>query len=664
VTLIASWHPAYALWTNPFEMGAFVIDLDRFSRLIHGKLEAPPKEVIPKARAKDVKRLHRWALKTGEPLAVDIETAPNQPGDKHRHTGKDPTRCCLRMVGVGNCDVGLAHVWKNKPLKIQKAIKELMEDERVTKILHNGHWFDLRVFERYGIKSRNVQDTRDARRALSSTSPLKLSYCTSLYADAHPWKENEEDDEKGLVHTKDLKKLAVYNCYDVIYTARVDRGITSESDWNTPRVRRLYEVHEGLAVLAAEMHTVGIRVDKRMRQFMAWALLQEYEEKEKKLLKTVALKDFACNPNHMRALIWKRHATGKYAHLARFNLEDPIDPAYYVDPKEMVTLAVDEDALTLLLIDPDVPEELKGIIQLYWDAQEIWKKRSTFVASKLVSRAIGTDGRIRPGWNSCGTDTGRFACREPNLMNIEKMLRAMYVASKGHRLVGADRSQFELRIMYAVTGDEALGAALASGDVYTEDAKDFFSLPPETTKHTVKKEARKSAKIIHLGKQYAAGKKTVFQQALKQDKTFKWELNNMLCDSFDRRYCRTVEWWHEELDRVLATSYSETRILNRRRVYPRPPAITDTSNYPIQGTAGDIKSLWQLEVRRLLRKHCPGAHLVIDLHDFLGIDSPQKYVGDCKRILEDTANKEWEIGGRKHIFPADAEAHFRWSDFS
>ena len=661
MSLIVTHHPTLAFFHDPFSLGAFLIDLDRFSRMTKGKLEPGPKRININPKSSDVRRFHKWALRTHSEIAVDIETAPEHPD--RPWTGKDPTRAKLKIVGIGNTEEALSHRWTDGSKKIERALKTLLEDTQVTKILQNGDWFDLRVFVRYGVTPVNCHDTRDARRALCSTSALRLAYLGSIYTDYFPWKEDESDEAKGLVFTKDLKKLKTYNGHDCVVTARVRRGIVAEPEWKSKRVQRLYVLHRDMSQIAAEMHSTGIRIDRPLRRWMKWALLKEYKEKERAVRKAVGIEGFDAQPNHMRALIYQKHAVGKYAHLARFNLPDPIDPTMYVNRKEMTTIGVSEDQLTMLLIDPDVPEDLKAIIQLYWDAAEVWKKRSTFVASAKVWHAIGKDGRLRPGWNSCGTDTGRWSCNDPNVMNIEILLRAMYIASKGCLLVGGDYSQLELRVMAAVSGDRALKAALATGDVYTEDAKAFFNLPASTTRATIKYEARHQSKIIHLLRQYGGSKKMTFQVGLKQDRSLKWENVSLLCDAFDRRYHETIEWWGREMERVLATGYSATRILDRRRVYPTPPATTDISNQPIQGTAADVKDLAMIRLWNGLKKHKMKSKIIIDLHDAFYLDSPKREVKAATDLMRECMEVEYVIEGKKVTFPTKIEAHGRWSEF-
>lgn len=515
-----------------------------------------------------------------------------------------------------------------------------------------------------------IEDTRDARRACVSTSALSLEYMGSIFTDYHAWKmyEREEGDGK-VVFTKNLKRKKRYNCHDCVVTSRSWRGIKAEPEWKEQRTLDLYAHQTQLSIIAAKMRDNGVKVDPVARQFLAWGLEKQYDSFDRKVCKAVDIDGFKCTPNHLRAIIYKKHATGKYAHLAKFQLPDPLDPEMYVNPKEWETsaLSVKEDALALLVLDPSTPDELKRIVSMYWDAETTWKMRSTMVVSKLIDHAIGPDGRIRAGWNSCGTDTGRFSCSDPNLMTVKEWLRAMYVAEPGWTLVGADYSQLELRVMAAIAQDTALATALATGDVYTAEAIEYFNLPADTTKKTIKKPARDSAKTIRLARQYGAGKKTVFRNGVLRDHKinldFTWDRVIPLMNAFDRRNWRTVAYWDEETARVMKCGYSETRIMHRRRVYPAPPERTDTSNYPIQGTAADIKNLALIDLDRRLSKEVPEARILIDLHDAIYAEAPTPKAEKVKKIMQECMEVDHLIDGKKYSFPVKIGIGQTWADF-
>lgn len=668
--VIPSWHPTFAFFRNPYEWATFDVDLDRFARLIRGELEPGPRRIDTEPTAATVRRFHKRALRRKEPVTVDIETVPRKPGKEWRYTGKKPTEAKLQLLGLGFPDEALSLLWSFGNSAVEVAAKKLLADPRVTKVLQNGDYFDLIVLERFGVTLNNVEDTRDARRALVSTSPTKLAYTGSIYTDYHAWKQGDSDDEKGLVFTTNLKRKKRYNGHDCVVTARVWRGETSEPEWNTPRVQQLYAHQRKLAIVAADMHKVGVRVDKGRRAALAEELEGLYDAREKKFLKGVGIKGFKCNSNYMRALIFEKHATGKYAEFGRFNLPDPVDPAFYKD-KEMTKIKVDVPALTLLLIDPTVPKELKDLIELYWDAEEVWKLRSTFVVSKHITQGIGRDGRLRAGWNSCGTDTGRFSCSEPNLMNIPASedtpwanVRSMYIAAPGFTIIGADYSQLELRVMYAVAKDEALGAALNTADVYTAEAIEYFGLPPDTTKATIKPGARKSAKIIRLARQYGAGKKKGFQIAVQVNRQMTFLEFIPLMNAFDRRNWRTVAYWEEEMQRVLKCGYSESRIMQRRREYPREPERSEVANYPIQSTAADIKNLALIEVHENLKKYKMKSRVIFDLHDAIYTEAHKKETRQVEEIMHAAMEKEYVIDGGKYTFPAKFKTSECWGDLA
>ena len=186
--VIPSFHPTFAFFYSPFELGAFMADLDRFARMIHGKLEKPPHSIIIQPTVADVKRMFREPV-----VAVDIETAPMRKGKKWQFTGKDPTRARLKTIGLGCKTWGLSYWWKGDGNAVERAIKAGLADPRIKKIGHNYTWFDDRVLRRYGITTRNLEDTRDLRRALSATSRLSLAYLGSIYCDLHAWKTPEDD---------------------------------------------------------------------------------------------------------------------------------------------------------------------------------------------------------------------------------------------------------------------------------------------------------------------------------------------------------------------------------------------------------------------------------------------------------------------------------------
>lgn len=207
--------------------------------------------------------------------------------------------------------------------------------------------------------------------------------------------------------------------------------------------------------------------------------------------------------------------------------------------------------------------------------------------------------------------------------------------------------------MAPVAADNALQQALESGDVYSFDARFMFNLPPETDVKKTHPGLRKASKIIHLGRQYGAGLKVIFQQALRQDRRFTLSRTDTFMRAWDKLYHRTVKYWSEEMNRVLECGYSESRLMGRRRTYPRPPGLSEVANYPVQATAADIMNTEVLTLWRRLGKEVPRARLVIQLHDAVDVECPERDAPAVERIVDEVLNSDWTINERRVSFPIE-----------
>lgn len=806
---IHALHPNTAFFGLPREGGTFVEDVKRWGRMIRGELGPDLMNAKANGTAEDFEKLRRQGLK-GVPLAVDIETGAANSDEPW--TGLDPTRARLKTIAIGTTEWGVSVCWADAPATVQETIRRILACEGILKVFHNGPWFDLRVLRRYKLPVRRWEDSRDLRRALSSTSKLSLRYLGSLYCDISNWKDEEKAEDDASADEKfwasdDMEKLQVYNAKDTIVTARVWDRLRTDAG-SDERVNTLYQTHKKLSLIAANMHTRGVYVNKPWRNFMGHCVTQSIEEKKEALRTLVGQEDFPCTDHSMRALIYKRHEKDG---IKCFGLPDPYDKKMYTN-EFLETISVDEGSLLQLMVGGACPPELMPIIEAYWNLQGE-KKRLGYIQSDLIDKAIGPDGCLRAGWNSCGTDTGRFSCftgdtlvtttsgpkridsmqvgdrvwtheqrwqpvtqvfaqgvrpiraykfntgaivtcttdhkflcsngswrtiqeiandqieimgssaREPgighelrtqphsfsagerqrgtfvtevhsrgfaevfdlevaedhsfevggvlahncsspNVMNIEQTLRHMLAPKPGYAIVHADKRQLEIRVMQAVAADMMLLDAINSGDLYSAEARTYFNIPPE---EKVKKGARQSAKIIRLGRQYGAGVKTVYAQALRMDRTFTLSRTQLLVAAFDKRYYRTVQYWHEEMERVRSCGYSESRLMGRRRTYPRPPELSETVNYPIQATAADMMNLELIALDERLRADCPSAHIIIQLHDAIDVECPEEDVPLVERIIDEVMDREWTICGVTRMFGIERKTTYAsqegtWAD--
>lgn len=254
-------------------------------------------------------------------------------------------------------------------------------------------------------------------------------------------------------------------------------------------------------------------------------------------------------------------------------------------------------------------------------------------------------------------------------------MRSMYRAAPGFKLVHADFSQLELRVMSAVSGDSVLKAALTTGDVYSEDARDIFGFGIGVNVKKMHPQERDASKKVHLAFQYGAGIRAIFGSVLESMRDAKFSAIQLIHERMKKRYYQTVEYWEDEYERVKADGYSESRILHRRRVYPRLPPITETSNYPIQATASDIANLSMISLDEALQElgakrgydwdvlnGMSQAGFEFQLHDAFDVECQNDLVPDVERIMKVCMEQPFEIGGRPYTFPVEIKTGTYWNE--
>lgn len=430
-----------------------------------------------------------------------------------------------------------------------------------------------------------------------------------------------------------------------------------------PEGRALYEMNKKLSYICAEMHTHGFHFDRRQQRHIARVLRTAAKKSAAQLWKMVGCETWRPTAHGMRGLIFKSRRKEGWPN---FGLPDPLDEKLYTEGDD---ISVNHNALLTLIVTGQADEKLTRIIEQWWRVESTKKALSTFVESDLVSRAIWEDGKLRPGWNSLGTDTGRFSCSDPNVMNILQSLRRMYRASPGNILLHADKSSFEVRVLEAISDDAAIREGLAAGDqdkrknIYTEDAREYFNLGPDVNVKKEKPQVYKASKIVRLASHYMAGTPQVYVSCVSEDRSLTYDRVQALHKKFLARSKGLVNYWHEEIDRVRRDGYSQTRVMKRRRNYPAEPSANEIVNYPVQGTAADIMNLEFVELYETLKRCVPSAKLVCQLHDAVDIDTPRRHRGEVKRIAEDVlGTKQYNIDGRVRGFPVEIKEGVYWNE--
>ncbi|HEY8552104.1 MAG TPA: DNA polymerase I [Thermaerobacter sp.] len=307
---------------------------------------------------------------------------------------------------------------------------------------------------------------------------------------------------------------------------------------------------------------------------------------------------------------------------------------------ERLGLPVVKKTKTGYSTDAEVLETLAAkhpIAELVLEYRSLVKLQGTYVDG--LAEHIGPDGRIHTTFQQTVAATGRLSSTHPNLQNIPirdepgRSLRRAFVAPPGHRLVAADYSQIELRVLAHYSGDPGLLEAFARGqDVHARTASEIFGVPLER----VTPEQRRVAKAVNFGLAYG---QTDFglARALRIDRADA----RRFMDRYFERYPGVKRYMEETVRRARQEGEVST-LLGRRRPVPeirhrvyhiRQNAERVAINTPIQGTAADIMKLAMIRVHRALAEEGLRARIVLQVHDELLVEAPEDEVPAVAALL-------------------------------
>lgn len=318
-------------------------------------------------------------------------------------------------------------------------------------------------------------------------------------------------------------------------------------------------------------------------------------------------------------------------------------------PKQLGTLLFEELKLTAPGIrktksgystNAETLEKLRGtdpIISLILDYRQLSKLRSTYTEGLL--KVADEKGRVHTTFTQTVTATGRLSSVEPNLQNIPvrtelgRELRRFFVAPQGKKLIDADYSQIELRLLACISGDQNMINAFQNGvDIHTVTASQVFGVPPEA----VTPEMRKSAKAVNFGIVYG-----ISAFSLSEDLGVTRAEADDYIKSYFRTYPGIERYLSETVERAKREGYVTTLSGRRRSI----PELTSgkgmlkkfgervAMNSPIQGTAADIIKKAMIRVDRALQKAALDVRLILQVHDELIVECSEKDVSAAAEIL-------------------------------
>ncbi len=314
----------------------------------------------------------------------------------------------------------------------------------------------------------------------------------------------------------------------------------------------------------------------------------------------------------------------------------------------------------------EILEKLKEkhpIVGEVLEYRELAKLKSTYTDGLL--KTIASDGRIHTKFQMTVTDTGRLSSREPNLQNIPirrelgSGIRRMFVAGSGNVLVDADYSQIELRLLAHMSGDETMKNAFLTGeDIHTVTASQVFGVAPEQ----VDARLRSQAKAVNFGIVYG-----ISAFSLSQDIGVFPNEAKAYIDTYMEKYHGVREYMKKTIADGKEKGYVST-LFGRRRYLPELSASNFNvrsfgervaRNMPIQGTAADVMKLAMIRVYHRLKKDLPEAKLLLQVHDELIVECPERMAEKAAAILKEEMERavSWSVP-----LTADAGMGRSWAD--
>jgi DNA polymerase-1 len=324
-----------------------------------------------------------------------------------------------------------------------------------------------------------------------------------------------------------------------------------------------------------------------------------------------------------------------------FNINSPKQLAFLLFEK--LGLPPVKKTKTGYSTDMEVLERLKDLHEipsLVLEYRTVAKIRSTYV-DVLPGRIDPRDGRIHTTLSQTQAATGRLSSSDPNLQNIPirselgRRIRAGFVAEKGNLFVGADYSQVELRLLAHLSGDAELIRRFRQGDdIHTATAAAVFGVDPSA----VTPELRRRAKAINFGILYGMSPFGLSRElgiGGKEAKTY--------IDHYFDRYPGVREY----IDGLKITARKDGYVLTikgRRRILKdidsrnkvlREAAERMAINTPIQGSAADLIKMAMIRVDREFRDAGMEARLILQVHDELIVEAPEREASGSERILKE-----------------------------
>ncbi|MDO9310888.1 MAG: DNA polymerase I [Nitrosomonas sp.] len=561
--------------------------------------------------------LDDWLIRldTAQLVSVDSETTSLSPMQ-------------AKLVGISFCIeshqaayLPLMHNYAGMPQQLPfdvalNKLKSWLENSQKPKLGQNLK-YDKHVFANHGIQLKGiVHDTLLQSYVLESHRPHNMDNMAMRHLDI---KTISYDEVTGKgVNRIGFDEVAIdvgtqYAAEDADITLRLHQALypAIHSDERLDYIYR--EIEMPILDVLFEIERNGVLLDYKLLQKQSHELGEKLHVLEQQAY-TIAGQPFNLNsPKQIQEVLFNQ-------------LKLPI-----IKKTPTGVPSTDEDVLQQLALDYPLPK-------LLLDYRSLAKLKSTYT-DKLPLMMDRNTGRVHTNYAQAVAVTGRLASSDPNLQNIPvrtsegRRIREAFIAPPGHRIISADYSQIELRIMAHISQDEGLLKAFAAGeDIHKATAAEVFGIPLEQ----VDQEQRRYAKVINFGLIYGMS-----EFGLAAQLGIERSAARAYMDRYFARYPGVENYMQQTREKARQLGYVET-VLGRRLWLPeinnangnrRQGAERAAINAPMQGTAADIIKLAMIAVRNWLHKEQLCSKLIMQVHDELILEVPDDEIALIKNLL-------------------------------
>jgi DNA polymerase-1 len=582
-------------------------------------------------------------LKNQSGFAVDTET-----------TGLDPFSAEL---------LGISFAWregeayyveiKNQKSKIKtdwlQKLKQILENEKIEKYGHNMK-YDMAILEKVGIIINPASfDTMIASYLLNPGSRAHsiddLSFAEFGHEKIHIVDLIGKGKDQISMADVPVEKVSDYSCEDADFAYRLVNRLEPELRKNN-LLELFKNIEMPLVPVLESMERNGVKINVDFLNKFKKETEKRKQELEAKIYELAGTNFNINSPQQLKAILFEKLK---------------ISTAGIGKTKTGISTAAGE------------LEKLRGkhpIIDLIFEHRELSKLISTYIDA-LPELVNTKTGRVHTSYNQTVTATGRLSSSNPNLQNIPtrtelgQRTRQAFIAEPGYKIVSADYSQIELRVIASLANDPIMIKAFESGeDIHTKTASEIWGVKP----NEVKPEMRRAAKTINFGVTYGMG-----PRGLSESAGISLDEAQEFIEKYFELYNGVKSFLDETVIKARETGYVET-LFGRRRYLPEinsgVPRVRNSAermaiNMPVQGTAADLIKMAMIRLNTRIntnsdesaRMHESPIKMTMQVHDELVFEIKEDFLDEAIKMIKNEMENVYKL---KAPIKVDIEIGDNW----